>query len=249
MAIHSPVRVLIADDHVIFRGALKELLQGEPSFQVVGEAADGAQAVKMTWRLEPDVLLLDLAMPCLSGMGTLRELGQGAPTCRTIVLTAQIEQTEIVEALRLGARGVILKDAPVGLLIRGIRAVMAGDHWVGHKRVTDVKQFVKATGDSGPQTKRTFGLTPRELDVIRAVVAGNSNKEIAQRLAISQDTTKHHLSNIFDKLGVSNRLELALFAYNHRIVNDGPSPGQVLPAPAAESAADGAERVARPASS
>src|SRR5262252_4582701 len=96
MAIHSPVRLVIADDHVIFRGALREVLQGEPSFQVVGEAADGAQAVKLTSRLEPDVLLLDLAMPCLSGMGALRELSQGAASCRTIVLTAQIEHDEIV---------------------------------------------------------------------------------------------------------------------------------------------------------
>src|SRR6185295_7244062 len=107
-----------------------------------------------TSRLEPDVLLLDLAMPCLSGMGALRELSQGTGSCRTIVLTAHIDQAEIVEALQLGARGVILKDAPVGLLIRGIRAVMAGEHWVGHKRISDLTQFFRSTGETVHPTKR-----------------------------------------------------------------------------------------------
>ena len=220
MASHSPVRVLIADDHVIFRGALRELLQGESPFQVVGEAADGAEAVTLTSGLEPDIVLLDLAMPRLSGLEVLRALSQSIASRRIIILTAQIDHAQIVEALQLGARGIIIKDASVELLFQGIRAVVAGEHWVGRERVANLTQFFQSTRAGVRSTKRTFGLTPREFEVIWAVVAGDSNKDIAQRLSISQDTTKHHLSNIFDKLGVSNRLELALFAYNHRLVDN-----------------------------
>jgi DNA-binding NarL/FixJ family response regulator len=220
MATDPPVQVLIADDHAIFRAALRTLLESEPGMRVVGETADGAGAVALTGRLQPDVLLLDLAMPGLTGLDVLRELRRSTSLCRTILLTAHIEQGQIVEALRIGARGIIMKESSAELLFQGIRAVVAGEHWVGRKRVADLTEF---RGGSTPRRadrkRKTFGLSSRELQVVGAVVAGNSNRNIAQRLAISEDTTKHHLSNIFDKLGVSNRLELALFAYHHQIVD------------------------------
>ena len=220
MTSNPSVSVLIADDHAIFRASLRELLESEPGFRVAGEAADGAEAVTLTRRLQPDILLLDIAMPHLPGLEALRRLN-GSTNCRSVVLTAHIENAQLVEAMRIGARGVMMKDSSVELLFKGIRAVMAGEYWVGRERVADLTQYFRAAPRDAHATKQTFGLTPRERQVICAVVAGYTNRDIAQHLSISQDTTKHHLSNIFDKLGVSNRLELALFACNHSIV-DGP---------------------------
>ena len=229
MSSHQPVSVLIADDHAIFRSALRTLLESEQGFRIVGEAVDGPETVRLTRRLRPDLLLLDLAMPGLTGLETLRELKGSTQSCRAIILTAHIDNAQLVEALQTGARGIIAKDCPVELLFQGIRVVMAGAHWVGRKRVTDLNQFFRSTAqiDRSPK-KPHFGLTPRELEVVCAVLAGDSNRDIAQRLSISHDTTKHHLSNIFDKLGVSNRLELALFAYNHGIVNHLSGPGRTV---------------------
>ena len=220
MSSDPSVRILIADDHVMFREALRALIESEPDFHVAGEAADGADAVRLARELHPDLLLLDLAMPRLSGLEVLREL-QAPTCCRTILLTASIEEAELVEALRTGACGIMLKASPGNMLFQGIRAVVAGDYWVDSRRLADPGQFLRSPKATRPgKRSRNFGLTRRELQIVSAVVAGYSNREIAQRLSITQDTTKHHLSNIFDKLGVSNRLELAIFACNHRLVGD-----------------------------
>jgi two-component system nitrate/nitrite response regulator NarL len=213
------VRVLIADDHQIFRAGLRKLLESEPGFDVVGEADDGATALALVQQLHPDFLLLDLAMPNMSGLEALRELATSGSTCQIVLLAAAIDKAQIVEALRLGARGVVLKDSATGLLFKCIRTVMAGEFWVGRESVADLvlylRQFPPAVRTPA---KKNFRLTPRELQVIATVVAGYPNKEIAQQFSISEDTVKHHLSSIFDKLGVSNRLELALFAINHHLV-------------------------------
>jgi len=216
------VRLVVADDHAILRDGLRRLLQEEPDYKVVGEASDGADAIRLVRQLKPDILLLDLAMPKVPGMEALRELsvnGGSAPV-RVTVLTAAIEKREIVEALQLGARGIVLKDAASEVLLEAIRTVLSGEHWVGRAPVPNVLQYVQAlTQSAKDETKqRKFGLTPRELEVISTVVAGFSNKEIAEHWKIGEDTVKHHLSNIFDKTGVSSRLELALFAVNHGLV-------------------------------
>ena len=213
------VRILIADDHPIFRDGLRRALEVEPGFRVVGEVECGGQAIELTRRLKPDILLLDLAMPRVTGLEALRALSAAAAPVRTIVLAAAIEPRQVVEALRLGARGIMVKDSAAPLLIRSIYTVMAGQYWVGHGAVSDL---VKALRELVPQqaariAKRTFGLTERELEVVAEVVAGCTNKEIAEKFSISEDTVKHHLSNIFDKLGVSTRLELALFAVNQSL--------------------------------
>lgn len=215
-----PFRILIADDHPIFRDGLKRLLELETDFRVIGEASDGAEAVKMVRQLKPDVLLLDLAMPQVPGLEALAELaGAGSPV-HTIVLTAAIERAQIVEALQLGARGIVLKDSATQLLMKSIRSVMDGQYWVGRESVSDLvstlRDLMPRGGAEPPQ--RRFGLTPRELEIISTIVAGYTNKDIAQKFSISEQTVKHHLTNIFDKLGVSNRLELALYAVNHRLV-------------------------------
>jgi len=215
----QPIHILIADDHPIFRDGLRRLLEAEPGLKVVGEACDGAEAVSMAHQLKPDILLLDLAMPRHPGLEALREMGKGQQSVRVILLTAAAEKQQIVEALQLGARGVVLKDSATQLLLKSIYTVMAGEYWVGRESVSNLVQYlrtlVQSSGEEARQKK--FGLTPRELEIVSAVVAGYANKEIAEYFKISEDTVKHHLSNIFDKLGVSTRLELALFAVNQAL--------------------------------
>ena len=216
------VRIVIADDHPIFRDGLRRLLEAEPDLKVLGEASDGAEAVKLARQLKPDILLLDLAMPKHPGLEALRELSVGAGSSspvRVILLTAAAEKGQIVEALQLGARGVVLKDSATQLLLKAIHTVMAGEYWVGRESVSNLVQYLRTLmqSSSDEARQRKFGLTPRELEIVSAVVAGYSNKEIAEYFKISEDTVKHHLSNVFDKLGVSTRLELALFAVNQAL--------------------------------
>ena len=214
------VRILIADDHTIFRDGLRRLLESEPEFEVVGEAADGSEAVSSARRLHPDVLLLDLAMPRVPGMDALRELtSDSGSSTKIIILTAAIEKAQIVEALQVGARGIILKESATQLLLKGIRSVMAGQYWVGRESVNDIVEYLKSTaaGAQADAQAKNFGLTKREMEILGTIVAGFTNKEIAKKFNLSEDTVKHHLTNIFDKVGVSSRLELALFAINHRL--------------------------------
>jgi len=217
----QPIRIVIADDHPIFRDGLRRLLEAEPDLKVIGEACDGTEAVKLARQLRPDILLLDLAMPRQPGLEALRDLSTGPSSngVRVILLTAAAEKHQIVEALQLGARGVVLKDSATQLLLKSIHTVMSGEYWVGRESVSNLVQYLRnlmqSSGEEARQKK--FGLTPRELEIVSAVVAGYSNKEIAEHFKISEDTVKHHLSNVFDKLGVSTRLELALFAVNQSL--------------------------------
>ncbi len=214
------IRILIADDHPIFRDGLQALIQSEPDFELAGKAVDGEQALAVVRKLVPDVLLLDLVLPKLSGLEVLSNLaGEPALTTRTIILTAAIEDEQVIEALRFGAKGVVLKDTATELLVKSIRCVVGGEYWVGRNNVGGLIQALQLA-----QTRQTedpvqkFALTPRELEVVAAIVEGYSNKDIAKKFSISEQTVKHHLSRIFDKVGVSNRLELALFSVNHQLV-------------------------------
>ncbi|MGC1157766.1 MAG: response regulator transcription factor [Acidobacteriaceae bacterium] len=214
----SPIRVLIADDHPLFRDGLRRLLQAEPGFEVVGEASDGDVLVDLARKTRPDILLLDLSMPRQDGMEVLRELSLSKIPVRTLLLTASIEKAQIVQALKLGAYGVIMKESTTQRLFDSIQCVMAGQYWIGRESVSDLVRALRSVAptENGVRGK-DFGQTTRELEIVTLVVAGYSNPDIAQRCSISEQTVKHHISNIFDKLGVSNRLELALFAVNHRL--------------------------------
>jgi DNA-binding NarL/FixJ family response regulator len=201
----QPIRIVIADDHAIFRDGLRRLLATQEDFRVIGEASDGKEAIAMATDLRPDVLLLDLAMPRVPGMEVLRELAHQEIAVRTILLTAAIQPFAVTSALQLGARGIVLKASPPEMLLKSIRSVCEGQFWVGSEPVTTFAR-------TGQASSGGFGLTSREIEIISAIKEGSSNREIASKLAISEETVKRHLSNIYAKLGVSSRLELAVLA-------------------------------------
>src|SRR5260370_13586184 len=169
------VRIVIADDHPIFRDGLRRVLEAEVDLKVVGEASDGAEAVKLALQLKPDILLLDLAMPKHPGLEALRELSMpaNATPVRVILLTAAAEKSQIVEALQLGARGVVLKDSATQLLLKSIHTVMEGEYWVGRESVSNLVQYLRTvmqpSHDEARQTK--LRLPPRELEAVAAVGA------------------------------------------------------------------------------
>jgi two-component system, NarL family, nitrate/nitrite response regulator NarL len=212
----KPVRIVIADDHPILRDGLRKLLEAEPDFVVVGEACDGHQAVERVKQLEPDVLLLDVLMPGASYLEVLRAVGNSAAGTRPLLLTASIEPDEIVKALEAGARGIVLKDVATQLLMKAIRTVTAGEYWVARESVGSLVGTFRARPSHAPD--RRFGLTRRELEIVTTVATGLTNKDIAKRFSLSEETVKHHLTKIFSKLGVANRVELALFAINEQLV-------------------------------
>jgi two-component system nitrate/nitrite response regulator NarL len=215
-----PIRVVVADDHPVVRFGVKNMLESEPGFEVVGEAEDGDVAITETLGLEPDILLLDVQMPRLPGLEALRAIMSKSPRVKIIMLTSTISTQQIIEALQIGARGIVLKDAVAGDLSKSMRAVLSGDYWIGGERVVNLvaalNELMKQAA-AAPE-KKTYGLTPRELEVVTCIVEGCSNKDVAKQFAISEETVKRHLSNIFDKTGVSTRLELALFAIAHKLV-------------------------------
>lgn len=214
------VHVLIASEHPVFRDGLRQVLEAESGFQVVGLASDGTKALRLARKTKPDIVIFDLVMSSGADRATLKSLSS-APSARTILLSAVPDKERVLEFLQLGVRGVISKDSPVEVLIRCMRSVMAGQYWVGRDSVNGIVHALRNVAPyPGSQLKTNkFGITTRELDIVAAVAVGQSNKVIAQKLSLSEQTVKHHLTNIFDKLGVSGRLELAIFAANHRLVS------------------------------
>lgn len=221
---YSPpiIRLVVADDHPVVRIGVKNMLMADPGFEVVGEAGDGDDAITQTLEHEPDILLLDVQMPKLPGLEAMRAIMGRSPRVKIILLTSTVTTQQIIEALQIGARGIVLKDAVADDLSTSIRAVAAGDYWIGGQRVVNLIQALhELTQKAAQPARKTFGLTPRELEVVGSIVEGCSNKDIAKQFGISEETVKRHLSNIFDKTGVSTRLELALFAISHQLVAAG----------------------------
>lgn len=212
----GPIRVVLADDHLIVREGLRLILSSDPELQVVGQAADGPETLEAVRKFNPDLLLLDVDMPRMTGLEVLKTLSENDSPLKCLLLTASIENSQIIEALQLGARGVIRKETPARVLLQCIHSVNEGKYWLGQSAFSDLVKGLETIGPSTTENTK-FGLTARELKVIGAVLEGDTNKAVAERLSISEQTVKNHLTNIFNKLGVSSRLELVLFAAKHRL--------------------------------
>ncbi len=209
---------IVADDHAIFRDGLKKLLSLERDLDVIGEAEDGQQTVELVKKLQPDILLLDLKMPVMNGLAALEQIHDRVKTTRVIVLTASEQEEEVVEAVRLGTAGVVRKQSATEMLIKSIRKVAGGEVWLDSRLTAAVlREFSEPPPAPREQPKNL--LSGREREIVGLVCQGFRNKEIAEKMFISEQTVKNHLHNIFDKLGVSDRLELALYAI-HKKLND-----------------------------
>jgi len=212
------IRILIADDHPIVRDGLRKLLSLEDDFDVIGEAADGREVLDKVQELDPDVLLLDLRMPNLDGLSTLQAMAQLNKHTKVIVLTASEDKNEFVQAMKLGCSGIVLKQTAPELIVKSIRKVQGGEIWLdSHTTAAVMRQFAAPGEIGGPSTsggknRERSPLSTREREIVQLVAQGYKNKEMAEKMFISEQTVKNHLHNIFDKLGVSDRLELALYA-------------------------------------
>jgi len=228
-AARSKIRIVVADDHPIFRDGLCRLLALEEDFEVVAQAQDGRQVLDVLQQFEPDILLLDLKMPGLDGLATLQRLQQAKNKTRVIVLTASDDKNEFVQAMKLGTSGIVLKQTATELLIKSIRKVHAGEIWLdSHTTAAVIRQFVAndeaapmasqmPVASTAPRERERSPLSQREREIVALVAQGFKNKEMAEKMFISEQTVKNHLHNIFDKLGVSDRLELALYAIHNNL--------------------------------
>jgi two-component system, NarL family, nitrate/nitrite response regulator NarL len=218
---NETIRILIADDHKLFCEGIKTLLSSQPEFQVVGEARDGEEACQLVEKLHPDILLLDLLMPKTDGMHVLQSLAESRHQIRTILLSGAVDGEQITKAFELGLRGLVLKDSSASLLFQCIRTVMAGQYWIGWQSVANLAEMLQHHKKSAKKlSPKNYGITPREMQILKAAVSGYLNKEIAGQYHISEQTVKHHLTSIFDKLGVCNRIELTRFAFHHNLIEE-----------------------------
>jgi DNA-binding NarL/FixJ family response regulator len=205
--------VLIVDDHPVVRDGLRGMLAGQQDLEVVGEAADGAEAVALVGRLRPDVVLMDLRMPGLDGVGAIRRLGADSPA-RVLVLTTFDTDTDVVRAIEAGATGYLLKDTPREELFRAIRAAHRGESVLAPTVATKLLGHTRAPAPAGP-------LSARELEVLRLVARGATNREVGATLFISEATVKTHLLHMFEKLGVSDRTAAVTAALERGLLRPG----------------------------
>ena len=207
-----PIHILIADDHKVVRRGLRTFLELDPEMVVVGEAADGAEAVRLAHQLQPDIVLMDLLMPVMDGIAATGTIRRELPETEVLALTSVLEDASVVGAVRAGAIGYLLKDTDPEALCRAIRAAVEGQVQLTPQAAARLMHVVSAPESPQP-------LTERELDVLRLVARGQSNKEIALGLHIAEKTVKVHVSNILGKLGVPSRTQAALYAIRIGLVS------------------------------
>jgi DNA-binding NarL/FixJ family response regulator len=213
-----PIRVVLADDHPIVRDGLRKLLALEDDIEVVGEASDGREVVQVVQEKNPDVVVLDLRMPNMDGLATLQLFQQLELKTKVIILTASEDKNEFVQAMKLGCSGIVLKQTAPEMIVKSIRKVFGGEIWLdAHTTAAVMRQFaapaeVLTTGPGTMRGRERSPLSQREREIVSLVAQGYKNREMAEKMFISEQTVKNHLHNIFDKLGVSDRLELALYA-------------------------------------
>jgi NarL family two-component system response regulator LiaR len=207
-----PIRVLIADDHSVVRQGLRMFLGSDPELEIAGEARDGAEAVRLARQLHPDVVLMDLLMPVMDGIAATAAIRRELPDTEVVALTSVLEDASVVDAVRAGAIGYLLKDTEARELIRAIKAAAAGQVQLSPRAAARLMNEVRT-----PEQIRE-PLTERETDVLRLVAQGKSNKEIARALDIAEQTVKSHVSHILDKLGLPSRTQAALYAMRAGLV-------------------------------
>ncbi|HWR41457.1 MAG TPA: response regulator transcription factor [Patescibacteria group bacterium] len=218
------IRILVVDDHALLRQGIKNVLSLEADFDVVGEAGDGEEAIQKASELEPDVILLDMSMPKINGLAVTRALRNNRSTVKVIILTINDDENYVLEVIKAGANGYLLKDVEPSMLIKAVRIVYEGQSFIyptlaqrlfGELSRQDERKHEAADQLQRPREER---LTYREIEVLQLVGQGMSNNEIAQRLYLSEKTVKNHLTNIFRKISVVDRTQAVLYAIKHKIV-------------------------------
>jgi DNA-binding NarL/FixJ family response regulator len=220
----APIRVLIADGHPIVLEGLRSALAHQPGVQVVGEASDGMEAIEKAVNLDPDVVLMELKLPRVDGLTVLRSIQTRAARSKVILFSSSESKEEFVEAMKLGCSGILSKDAAVSLIEKSITKVHAGEIWLDSNTTAAViRQFASPAdfpavhSGNGKSSRERAQLSQREREIIILIAQGYKNKEIAEKMFITEQTVKNHLHNVFDKLGVSDRLELALYAIHNSL--------------------------------
>jgi DNA-binding NarL/FixJ family response regulator len=214
----APIRLLIADDHPVVRDGLSNMFARDPEFEVLGEAADGSEAVRLAQALQPDVILMDLRMPRMDGLTAISELARRGVPARVLVLTTYDTDSHVLPAIEAGATGYLLKDAPRDDLLRAVRAAAHGEAVLSPSVAARLMSQFRSPGPGAPAPGP---LSQRELEVLELVAAGSTNREAAARLFISEATIKSHLLNIYGKLGVSDRAAAVAEAYNRGLLTPG----------------------------
>ena len=223
----AKITVALADDHRVVREGLRQVLQAQPDIEVVGEAGDGRDAADLAERLSPNVLVLDLMMPGLSGLEVLRQVGRRSPRTRVVVLSMHADEGYVVKALGHGALGYVVKDASAADLLRAVRAVHAGQRYLSPPLSDQTIQDYVGRAGEGDSADPYERLTTREREVLHLTAEGLSSREVARRLGISSRTAETHRANVMSKLGLHNRADLVRYAMARGLL---PSPANALSA-------------------
>lgn len=220
-----PIKIMIADDHTLLRQGIKKVLELEDDLTVISEAADGEETITVATETSPDVLLLDINMPLVNGLEVTRRLGLAKPSVKVIILTIHDEESYVLEVIKAGAVGYLLKDIEPGMLVKAIRSVFKGESFIYPTlakklfgQLAHRQDSIRHEAMDILQQRREDRLTYREIEVLQCVGKGMSNNEIAQALFLSEKTVKNHLTNIFRKINVNDRTQAALYAIKHKIV-------------------------------